>query len=116
MNQHEHHDEADEYGFWANMPERRFSLPRLRTPRPAKPERPARHARPARPAPAPVAAPAVAPAAAAPVVASADEEELERAQEALAQDMSEENLQWFRSIQARIQAAQNRSPEAASGH
>ncbi len=33
----------------------------------------------------------------------ADQEELERAQEALAQDMSEENLQWFRSIQARIQ-------------
>ena len=58
MNQHEHHDEADEYGFWANMPERRFSLPRLRTPRPATPERPPRPARPERPAPAsaPVAA------------------------------------------------------------
>ena len=56
MNQHEHHDEADEYGFWANMPERRFSLPRLRTPRPVRPERPARPARSARPAPAPVAA------------------------------------------------------------
>jgi DNA primase len=46
----------------------------------------------------------------------ADEEELERAQEALAQDMSEENLQWFRSIQARIQAAQNRTLETAPGH
>ncbi len=33
----------------------------------------------------------------------ADLEELERAQEALAQDMSDENLQWFRTIQARIQ-------------
>ncbi len=46
----------------------------------------------------------------------ADLEELERAQEALAQDMSEENLQWFRSIQARIQAAQNRPLETPSGH
>lgn len=46
----------------------------------------------------------------------ADEEELERAQEALAQDMSEENLQWFRTIQARIQATQMRSPEPPSEH
>ncbi len=33
----------------------------------------------------------------------ADQEELERAQEALAQDLTEENLEWFKSIQARMQ-------------
>jgi DNA primase len=33
----------------------------------------------------------------------ADQEELERAQEALAQDMTEDNLNWLRSIQARLQ-------------
>jgi len=59
MYDQDHHDESDEFGFWANEPQRRFSLPRReKAPRPVRPAQAARPVRTARSARAVESAPA----------------------------------------------------------